>query len=244
MFFLSSFLLSVQIVTVLTAAPLGIINPPSVAGSNNISPSPLNSTALTEADSSAQAMSMAALHSIQSSRVSPLNPPGHVKTLSKSNSMPFLHSDIYYRNITLQDIEDVEYTVPGTDTTLHMTFRQDRPLQRRSLGGYLILMQDQIEEHISTSHDSWLLPADDPYKRNWPGFYFIAKSSPLPIEAGVPHLTYGIMKDTLKGFFDIMYVGAPATGPLPYGCYCNIVDGAGDLLGTAIIWASPVSMDA
>ena len=40
-----------------------------------------------------------------------------------------------------------------------------------------------------------------------------------------------------------MYVGAPATGPLPYGCYCNIVDGAGDLLGTAIIWASPVSME-
>ena len=216
MVFVSSFLLSVQIVAAL-AAPLGIINPSSVAGSINIGPSPLNSTALTEADSLAEAMSVAALHSIQSSHVSPLSPSGHVNTLSKSNTMPFLHFDIYYRNITVQDIEDVEYTVPGTDTTLHMTFRQDRPLQRRSLGGYLILMQNQIEVHISTSHDGWLLPADDPYKRNWPGscsgalksvlvanrfiqgFYFIAKSSPLPIEAGVPHLTYGIMKDTLKG---------------------------------------------
>ena len=40
-----------------------------------------------------------------------------------------------------------------------------------------------------------------------------------------------------------MYDGSPATGPLPYGCYCNIIDGAGDLLGTAIIWAGPVSME-
>ena len=131
--------------------------------------------------------------------------------------MPSFHSDIYYRIITLQDIEEVEYTVPGTDTTLQIAFRQDRPMQRRSLGGYLVLMQDQIQEHISTSGDGWLLPADDPFGRSWPGscsgtlksilvangfmqgFHFIAKSSPLPIEAGEPHLTYGIMNDTLKG---------------------------------------------
>ena len=98
-----------------------------------------------------------------------------------------------------------------------MTFRQDRPLHRRSLGGYLLLMQDQIVAHINTSGDGWLLPQDDPYKRDWPsssprtlnlalvanrraqGFYFIAKSSPLKLPEGEAHLTYGIMNDALKG---------------------------------------------
>ena len=31
------------------------------------------------------------------------------------------------------------------------------------------------------------------------GFYFIAKSSPLPPVEGIPHLTYGMMNDALKG---------------------------------------------
>lgn len=98
-----------------------------------------------------------------------------------------------------------------------MSFRQDRPLHRRSLGGYLLLMQDQIQAHIDTSGDGWLLPQDDPYQRDWPssssrtlnltlvadrrmqGFYFIAKSSPLPVPGGEAHLTYGIIRDALKG---------------------------------------------
>ena len=31
------------------------------------------------------------------------------------------------------------------------------------------------------------------------GFYFIAKSSPLPVSEGEAHLTYGIMSDVLRG---------------------------------------------
>lgn len=31
------------------------------------------------------------------------------------------------------------------------------------------------------------------------GFYFIAKSSPLPVSEGEAHLTYGIMSDILRG---------------------------------------------
>ena len=31
------------------------------------------------------------------------------------------------------------------------------------------------------------------------GFYFIAKSSPLPVSEGEAHLTYGIMKSVLQG---------------------------------------------
>ena len=90
MFSVSSFLLSIQIVAALAAPPLGIINRSSVAGSINIGPSPLNSTALTEADSSAQAMSVAALHSIQSSHVSPLSPSRHVNIKIKFNAVfPF-----------------------------------------------------------------------------------------------------------------------------------------------------------
>lgn len=71
-------------------------------------------------------------------------------------------------------IEDVEYLVPGTQTALRISFREDRPLQRRDLGAYLLLIQDQIRAHISASGDGWLLPADDPYRRQWPGMYIVA----------------------------------------------------------------------
>lgn len=214
-------LLPVQMLAALAAPPLlETINPTLVASSVNIGASPLNSTALREV--SAQALSLAGAHSI---------PPPHVSVLSPP------------RNTTVGEIEDVEYHVPGTQTTLHMSFRQDRPLHRKSLGGYLLIMQDQVQAHISASGDGWLLPKDDPYRRDWPDFYFIAKSSPLPPVEGVPHLTYGIMNDALKGFFDIMYHGAPNTGPLPFGCYCNIADEKADLVGTAAIWDAPITVE-
>ena len=78
---------------------------------------------------------------------------------------------MFHRNTTVGDIKDVEYTVPGTQTTLHISFRQDRPLHRRAFGGYLLLMRDEVQAHLSASGDGWLLPADDPYKRNWTGPY-------------------------------------------------------------------------
>lgn len=69
------------------------------------------------------------------------------------------------------DIEDVDYTVPGTQTTLYMSFRQDRPLHRRVIGGYLLLMLEHVQAQIITLGDGRLLPEDDPYQRNWPGSY-------------------------------------------------------------------------
>lgn len=84
---------------------------------------------------------------------------------------PINRSNIYYRNATMGEIEDVEFTVPGTQTNLHVSFRQDRPLEKRGLGGYLLLLEDEFQRHISTSGDGWLLPEDDPYKKDWPGSY-------------------------------------------------------------------------
>lgn len=213
-----------QIVAVLAAPPLlETVNPTLVASNVNIGASPLNATVLREADASAQALSLAGVHNIHSSHASSvLSPP---------------------RNTTVGEIQDVEYNVPGTQTTLHMSFREDRRFHRRSLGGYLLLVQDQIEAHINESGDGWLLPQDDPYRRNWQGFYFISKSSPLPVSAGEAHLTYGIMKDALKGFFDIMYLGAPGAGSLPFGCYCNIENAQTDLVGTATIWPAPITIE-
>ena len=161
-----------------------------------------------------------------------------------------------------------------------MRFRQDRPLEKKSLGGYLLLIQDELQAHLSTSGDGWLLPEGDPYKRDWPGsysgtalrliswligvckgFYFIATSSPLPVSEGEAHLTYGIMSDALKGekfflcssnrvlnclrtgLFDIMYLGALDVGPLPFGCYCQIKNDKMDLVGNAIIWAAPGTVE-
>lgn len=160
-----------------------------------------------------------------------------------------------------------------------MSFRQDRPLDRKSLGGFLLLMRDEVQTHISESGDGSLLPQDDPYRRDWPGlvfrnaqsnlvtnwrvqgFYFISKSSPLPAAEGDYHLTYGILDNVLNGetfirtpsrqllnclctgLFNIMYVGAPDVGPLPFGCYCNIEDDTKDLVGTAVVWAAPITVE-
>ena len=123
------------------------------------------------------------------------------------------------RNTTTGEIKHVEYAVPGTETTVHMRFRQDRPLLRKSLGGFLLLIQDEFLAHINAFGDGRLLPQDDPYLRNWPGsfferlrsiswlisvyaegFYFLAKSSArLPGSEGGAHLTYGILDDAVKG---------------------------------------------
>ncbi|CAD6576633.1 MAG: hypothetical protein ASARMPREDX12_007954 [Alectoria sarmentosa] len=137
-----------------------------------------------EADASARVASLEDIQSVDSSHVSLLTPQRHASAF--------------------REIEDVEYTVPGTQTTLHFSFREDRPLHRRSIGGYLLLMQDEVQVHINASGDGWLLPEDDPYQRKWPGFYFISKSSPLPASEGEHHLTYGIMDNVLKGLFDII----------------------------------------
>lgn len=218
-------LLSTQIVAASAAPLLETISPTLVTSHANSGASPLNATALSDADASAQASLLADVHSIDSSHLLVLSPPRHAT-----------------RNTTIGEIEDVEYNVPGTQTTLHMSFRQNRPIERRSLGGFLLLMRDEIQAHISASGDGPLLPEDDPYRRDWPGFYFISKSSPLPAAEGEHHLTYGIMDNTLRGLFDIMYIGAPNADPLPFGCYCNMEDGAEEMLGTAVIWATPISI--
>lgn len=169
MFSISLLLLSTQVVPALAGPPLlETINPTLITSSANIGPSPLNLTALREADASARASSTSDVHSVDSSHVSILSPPRHATTL-RIKIGPTPRSDIYYRNTTGGEIQDVEYSVPGTQTTLHMSFRQDRPLHRRSLGGYLLLMQDEVQGHINASGDGWLLPEDDPYRRDWPG---------------------------------------------------------------------------
>lgn len=209
-------LLSTQIVAASAAPLLETISPTLVTSHANSGASPLNATALSDADASAQASLLADVHSIDSSHLLVLSPPRHATRYHQNQINP-IPSDICDRNTTIGEIEDVEYNVPGTQTTLHMSFRQNRPIERRSLGGFLLLMRDEIQAHISASGDGPLLPEDDPYRRDWPGlylatlnlipsligawkgFYFISKSSPLPAAEGEHHLTYGIMDNTLRG---------------------------------------------
>ena len=74
-------LLSIRIVAALAAPLLETINPTLLTSSANIDPSPLNSTALKEADALAQALSLAGADSTQSSHVSTLSPPRHVASI-------------------------------------------------------------------------------------------------------------------------------------------------------------------
>ena len=89
----------------------------------------------------------------------------------------------------------------------------------------------------------------------------MSKSSPLPVREEDPPLTYGILKDALKGesvfplplilllirlctgFFDVMYRGVEGADPLPFGCYCNIEDEQQDVVGTAVIWPAPMPVE-
>ena len=272
-------LLSTQTVAALEA--LETINPTLVTNRVNVGASPLNSTALRDADASAQASSLADGHHVDSSHPSVLSPPRHANHYENPNqSRPIPASDTCSRNTTIGAIENVEYKVPGTEITLRMSFRRDRPIERKAMGGFLLLMRDQVQAHISASGDGSLLPQDDPYRRNWPGlifrnaqsdlvadgrvqgFYFISKSSPLPgAEGDYHHLTYGIMDSVLEGeaflrtpslqplnclctgLFDIMYTGAPDVGPLPFSCRCYIEDDTKDLVGTAMVWAAPMTVE-
>ena len=223
MFLASLLLLSTHLVPSLAAPPLlQTINPASLTSSVN-----LNSTALKEADVSAQALTLTSSH------ISALSSPRHVNPPSKSPSIPTsLPLTIHSRNTTTAtNIDDIVYHVPDTRTTIHIRFRQDRPLEKRGLGGFLLLMVDQVEAHITAAGDGWLLPQDDPFVRDWPGsglflrlaalspmfflffcvwangvcakkkkgFYFIAKSSPLPIGEGEGRLSYGVMVNVLRG---------------------------------------------
>ena len=82
-------ILSIKIVVALAASPLlEIIHPALVASSVNIGASPLNSTALREADASARALSQAGVHNTQSSRVSVLGPPRHATTIKPPRLIP------------------------------------------------------------------------------------------------------------------------------------------------------------
>lgn len=170
MFSILPLLVSTQVVAALAAPLLETINPALVTSNVHFGTSFLNSTALMEADASARVTSLADVQSVDSSHVSLLTPQRHASACRiQFNSNPV--SDSYHRNTTIGEIEDVEYTVPGTQTTLHVSFREDRPLHRRSMGGYLLLIQDEVQAHINASGDGWLLPEDDPYQRKWPGSY-------------------------------------------------------------------------
>ena len=82
-------ILSIKIVVALAASPLlEIIRPALVASSVNIGASPLNSTALREADASARALSQAGVHNTQSSHVSVLSPPKHATTIKPPRLIP------------------------------------------------------------------------------------------------------------------------------------------------------------
>ena len=39
-----------------------------------------------------------------------------------------------------------------------------------------------------------------------------------------------------------MYAGVRTSGPLPFGCYCNIEDDKEDLVGTVSILAAPITL--
>lgn len=93
------------------------------------------------------------------------------------------------------------------------------------------------------------------------GFYFIAKSPPLP---GEDHLTYSVMMNVLKGktdcsapyvpfiqvlnylclgIFNVIYLGEITdVGPLPFGCYCSIENDTVEVLGTAVVWPGPIHL--
>ena len=148
---------------------LETINPNLVASSVNNGASTLNLTALGAADAPARASSSAEAPSVDYSRISVYRPPRHAHHQNQIKPIPL--SDLFFSKPTAGEIEDIEYTVPGTQTTLHISFRQDRPLHTSNLGAYFVLMLDQIQAHIDASGDTWLLPADDPYRRRWPGPY-------------------------------------------------------------------------
>ena len=40
-----------------------------------------------------------------------------------------------------------------------------------------------------------------------------------------------------------MYSGVQGADPLPFGCYCHIEDERQDLVGTAVIWPAPLSVE-
>lgn len=84
-------LLSTQTVPALTAllVPplLETINPTLVTNRVDIGASPLNSTALRDADASAQASSLADVHNVDSSHLSVLSPPRHATTM-KTEPIP------------------------------------------------------------------------------------------------------------------------------------------------------------
>lgn len=53
----------------------------------------------------------------------------------------------------------------------------------------------------------------------------------------------GLLNRLCTGFYDIMYLGAQGADPLPFGLYCHIADNNEDLLGTAMIWAAPITIE-
>ena len=40
-----------------------------------------------------------------------------------------------------------------------------------------------------------------------------------------------------------MYVGVGESGPLPFGCYCQVEDYKDEIIGTVIIWAAPITLE-
>lgn len=130
--------------------------------------------------------------------------------------------------------DDLTYLVPGTTTTLQLHFRLDRPIDRKLLGGYMLLMQDEIRTKtaaLGPGGSARPLPtALSPMMRQGPGMRFFANSLPLHEPST---MTYRVLLDVLVGLFDVMYIGERNQY-----VYCVIED-EDHRVGTAIVEPYP-----
>ncbi|MCJ1456762.1 hypothetical protein MMC28_007127 [Mycoblastus sanguinarius] len=187
----------------------------------------------------ASTVNLSALNALNSS-----TPPIQATQLTHDNSVANIDASTLNNGAPLTNIAarqatcpsafnvnyDEDYKVPGTETTIHVRFYQGRDLNITLLGGYIVLVQDELTAYLASHPDGWLRYEDEPYLKTAKGFYMVAKSWLIDGPQGPQHLTYGILLSALMGLFDVCYYGEK-----PHASYTHIQDSNWGTVGTIVI---------
>ncbi|KAL9008720.1 MAG: hypothetical protein Q9173_006184 [Seirophora scorigena] len=123
---------------------------------------------------------------------------------SNSRSIPF-HSN----PTALTTNYKINYPIPSSLLALSLVYMPHRPIERSALGHTLQRAQASRRAYLSTHPDTWVAPADDPFRID----YLRTGKCAIRIESvkrggpGRERMTYGGVLDVLRGLWEVLFMG-------------------------------------
>ncbi|KAI4115489.1 MAG: hypothetical protein LQ345_003918 [Seirophora villosa] len=110
---------------------------------------------------------------------------------------------------TLTTNHKINYPIPSSLLILSLVYMPHRPIERSALGHTLQRAQASRRAYLATHPDTWVAPADDPFRIDYlrTGKCAVRIESLKPGGPGTERMTYGGVLDVLRGLWEVLFMG-------------------------------------